>query len=478
MAVGLSYGVDLLKDSIGAIRLPHEDRTLRQRLLVSTTYSTIEFGSSAVLRLVSTVIMSRLLDPATFGVFAVVNLFLYIIQTFTDIGLRPIALSHERKLTHEFLQSIWTVKIVRGLLLTLVLLLISYGVSIGQGFDLFAPESAYSNQELPYLLAAVSLVLVIKSTSSPNALLLDAKLNHDKIFLFSMASLLFKVVLPIATVYVVQDVWGLVIASILVAIGHTIATNLYYKGASFKIRLPREDLMMFIDRGKWLIAQTSLTSFGRIADRLVLGLMLTDARFGLYYLATQLAQMSSALLMTIQGKVGIQMFREIDSGTPEQFRQKYYKLRALYDTLALTICGFVFAISPLLIDVVYDDRYAEVATFLQILVFNAVLLGPNFLRQAFIANREFKYTTQLALLRTVCIWGGLLFSVFVVGSVHMAMWFIALHQLPEVLVFLYHGYKRGWVDPVKEIRMAPMLLVGFALGYGFDASVSYLFSLS
>ena len=119
--------------------MPHAQRTMAQRVMLSSSYTVIQFGLSALLRIVSTIILSRLLEPAIFGVFAVVLMLQFLISQFTDVGFRPIALSYEKGLSHQFIQSIWTAKLIRGGFLFLLIIGLGYGLGVLQAAGMF-PE--------------------------------------------------------------------------------------------------------------------------------------------------------------------------------------------------------------------------------------------------------------------------------------------------------------------------------------------------
>ena len=438
---------------------------MKQRLMLISIYTLMEFGTNIFLRLVSTIILSRLLEPSVFGVFAVIAMIVMIINTFTDVGFRPIALSREGGLTHEFLQSMQTAQMMRGTLLMTIMAIVSCVVYFMQIRGQFLEESAYADPELPFLMLGMSLTFAVSSMSSANALLYDKKLNHDLMFRFSMFFSILSGISPVVSVYLTGSIWGLVISSVLIAMARATFSWVVFKGAAFRIRFVREDLLLFLHRGKWIMSQTFLGALGTTADRVLFGLMFTDARFGLYYLATQISRAVEQLLRRFENKIGIQLFTEMENDTSEAFQKKYYRLRMPYDFVGLTTSGFLVAFAPVLIDIIYEDRYSEVADFIQILAFATIFVGPGLIRQAFHANREFKLTTSMMLARTVFLWSGLTFAIVGLDSVMIAIGLVACQRLPEVLMMLYIGRQRGWVNLWKEVRMLPCILLGMAAGY-------------
>ena len=468
--------LNTLSDTYAAFSTPHEQRTLKQRLALTSAYTLIEFGTRILLRVVSTIILSRLLEPSVFGVFAVLGMIMMMIATFTDTGLRPISLSREGGLTDEYVQSTQTVKIIRGILLTLIMLIVCIVVYVLQQQDYFRPDSAFADPELPYLMMGISLTFICNGLGTASRIFYDRKLDHDLIFKFVMIFAVMNGILPFLMVYLTGTIWGLVIASVAVAALRAALSWRFFKGPPLKLRFDREHLLMFLDRGKWVMSQTMLTTFGSTADRVLFGLMFTDAWFGLYYLATQISQIFEQLLRGFENKVGIQLFNNLADETPEKFREKYYRLRLPIDFVSLTTSGFLAAIAPALIDLIYEARYAQVADFIQILAFASIFTGPCLIRQAFMSSREFKLTSGFTLIRVVFYWASLAFAIIVLESVTIAMWMVAIQRLPEMLLLLHYGRKRGWISYWREVRMAPCLALGAALGYAGAEAYEWLLS--
>src|SRR6056297_993345 len=96
---------------------PMSTISIKGRILASVTLSTLQFLSQIGLRLVSAVVLTRLLAPEVYGVFAVVLVYRYLLEMLSDLGLRSVVLTREGALEDRFLQTCWSVSILRGLLI-------------------------------------------------------------------------------------------------------------------------------------------------------------------------------------------------------------------------------------------------------------------------------------------------------------------------------------------------------------------------
>ena len=121
---------------------------------------------------------------------------------------------------------------------------------------------------------------------------------------------------------------------------------------------------------------------------------------------------------------------------------------------------------PLIVKILFDDRYLEVAPIAQILIWSVLLVGPLLLRSAFGAERRFKEMTLLSAASTATLWIGLLVAIFVFDSAELAITVIALHRLPEAMICTIWGGDRNWVIIWREFIGFAFCGVGALLGWG------------
>src|SRR6056297_894581 len=93
---------------------------LRARAIRSTALTVFKFGGANFLRLGSNLILTRILFPEAFGLMALVAVFLTGLKMFSDFGLNASIIRSARGDDPIFLQTAWTVQILRGIMLWLI----------------------------------------------------------------------------------------------------------------------------------------------------------------------------------------------------------------------------------------------------------------------------------------------------------------------------------------------------------------------
>ena len=90
-------------------------RSLKQRILSASAWTMTGYGTSLVLRLLGNLIVARLLSPEVFGIMAVATSIQLVIALTGDIGLRQAVIRSPNIRDPRFLNTAWTVQILRGL---------------------------------------------------------------------------------------------------------------------------------------------------------------------------------------------------------------------------------------------------------------------------------------------------------------------------------------------------------------------------
>ena len=100
-------------------------RGLKQRALSAGRWSVFGFAASQGLRLVTTLVMTRFLAPSMFGVMSIAVMVNVIASLLTDLGIRQNIVQSRRGADPMFLDTAWTVQILRGFVIWAMALAIS-----------------------------------------------------------------------------------------------------------------------------------------------------------------------------------------------------------------------------------------------------------------------------------------------------------------------------------------------------------------
>ena len=112
---------------------------LRAKAMRGSGWTIAGFGTGQVLRLGSNLILTRMLLPEAFGLMALAQVFLQGLDMLSDIGVGPSIVQNKRGGDQEFLATAWTMQIIRGFFLFLIMCGLSYPVSRMYGEPVLFP---------------------------------------------------------------------------------------------------------------------------------------------------------------------------------------------------------------------------------------------------------------------------------------------------------------------------------------------------
>lgn len=323
------------------------DRALGKAVLRGSALTFIGYGASLVIRLGSNVIVTRLLIPDDFGLMALVNVFLIGLIMLSDVGIGPSIIQNPRGDDPVFLNTAWTVQLLRGVLVWLASCALAWPMA-----------SLYGKPELLTLVPVASLAGIIGGAEATRLFTLNRQLALGRITLVELVSQAAGAIVMVGLAWVWRSVWALVAGGLVAAGAKTLLSHTVLPGIRNRLAWEREARASLFDFGRWIFVSTALTYLSSQSDRLLLGKLVTTRELGIYATAATLAAVPSQVLNQISSRafypaVSRMMARD---GGPAAVREA--RRRLLH--LAAPLIGLGIALVSPLASILYDQRYAEV----------------------------------------------------------------------------------------------------------------------
>ena len=103
---------------------------LRHRILRAGAWTAGAYGVELTTRLVTNLVMTRLLFPEAFGLVAASTSLIIGLTLLTDFGIRAVVIQSVRGEDDAFLRSAWVFQLSRGAILWLILVIVCGLISI------------------------------------------------------------------------------------------------------------------------------------------------------------------------------------------------------------------------------------------------------------------------------------------------------------------------------------------------------------
>jgi O-antigen/teichoic acid export membrane protein len=433
---------------------------MESRTTNASIWTIAGFGSSQLLRLFSNLILTRLLLPEAFGLMAIVTVVRSGVYMCSEIGLKVNIIRHERGEDPDILNTAWTMQVIRGVILWVIIAFIAWGLTLFNQWGWFPEESVYSDQQLPALLLATGVVAIITGFESSKSWLAQRNLLLGRLTLLDLFSQAFGLVVMVWGAWVYESVWALVAGSIVSAGSKTVLSHVFLVGAKNYFYLNKKIVIEFLHFGKWLFLSAIITFFALSGDRLILGGVLTAEELGFYTVAYFLAISLKGLVSRLITNVWYPLLSQRNRENKELLIGTYYQIRLKLDPIVYLLTGVLFATAPLIIEVLYDDRYRDAGWMLQILAIS-IIPATFSLGNALLLSMGHPKVGTIA----VAIRAAALFIMVPMGFEYFGMegaiWAIAVNPLFEIVVILWFFSKYRLISWFKEIMFLPCLALGY-----------------
>lgn len=351
--------------------IPEASPSLGARAVRGSVWVTAGFGARQLLRIVSNLVMARLLFPEAFGLMALVHVFIMGLGMFSDVGLRPSIVRSQRGDDPVFLRTAWTIQVARGALLWLLTVLVAFPLA-----------RFYDQPELARLLPVVGLVTLIGGFESTSLPRLSRHLSLGKLISLQLGAQVASIAVMVTWAAIRPTIWALVAGSLTARLGTTAFSHAVMRGHRDRFGWDRDSFQELLRFGSWIFVSTVLTFFAGHADRLIFGKTIPVAMLGVYSIAWMFATLPTQLMQQIQSAVVFPaLSRKLASDASGAGLGPWYH-RARFPVLVLAglAIACLVASGPWLIATLYDPRYVDAGWILQLLALGSwfyVLAGPS-----------------------------------------------------------------------------------------------------
>lgn len=330
--------------------LPGSEASIKSLAIRSSAWTLGGYGSGQVLRLGSHLILAWLLAPEAFGLMALVKVVQHGLSMFSDIGIRPAIIQNPRGDQPEFLNTAWTIQIIRGFCLWACSCLVAWPVAA-----MFARNDP-SAWLLVYLLPVTGFGAVLQGLNSTALATLNKKLRLGRVTMLELSSQLVSLAVMIVWALIHPSVWAMVAGGLASAAYKMVASHRIVSEHPVRLGWDRQCASELMRFGKWIFLSTLFTFLALNLDKLLLGNVLSLADLGLYSIAFVFGKVALYTSTRLGGTVLYPIYSKYQS---DPVRMMSIALRAREAVLwAGATVSLVFAIGgPLFFQTLWDQRY-------------------------------------------------------------------------------------------------------------------------
>lgn len=320
-----------------------------------TTFSAVIL---AVLQVCQLAILSRFIDPADFGLMAILMVVIGFAQIFLDVGMSN-AIIYYSTITRSQLSSLYWVNILMALLLTVIVIAIAPYVS-----------KLYDEPRMILFLKQLSLVFILGGMGSQYRVLCQKELMFDKISKIEVLSSLVSFVVVVILAVQGFGLYSLIYSTLInVALSSILymGVGFYFFGAPafvFEIK----GLRNFFSFGFFQLGERLFIYSHSQFDVLLIGKFFGVEATGIYSMAKMLIVRVVGIVVSIVSRVTLPIMSKNNDDL--MVLKMYYLNSVKYLSLIVApIFLFISVLSSPIVQVLFGHKWVDVIPVLQILSF-------------------------------------------------------------------------------------------------------------
>ena len=250
------------------------------------------FGASQIIRLGFNLIVTRLLYPELFGLISIVFAIVTGLSLFCDAGIEPAVVRDPRGGEPDFLNTAWTMQIIRGFGIAVFCALISWPVSL-----------FYGDRRLLWILPVIGLANLASGFNSTCLLTLRRNMQIRQLVTVEIGTQILSGAVMIVWARVNPTYWALVAGAVSSATIRMAWSHFLMSGRRNRLMWERQAMRELLRFGRWVWVSSILTFLAAQIDRLILGKLVSWQTLGIYGLAAAIAEMRRSLVNALNNDV-------------------------------------------------------------------------------------------------------------------------------------------------------------------------------
>jgi O-antigen/teichoic acid export membrane protein len=432
-----------------------EKSSLKALVIKGSFWTLVGHGGVLMIRMLRSLIMTRLLFPEVYGLMTLVWAVLTGLQLFADTGIQTTIIRDPRGDDPDFLNTAFTANVFRGALLWVVSCLIAYPVAV-----------FYHQPTLASLLPATGLTALVHGFVSTSIYTRRRHMDFRRLAILDLSVETVTFVVLVVWAYFFPNVWSLVGGAVVGMAFMTLVSHLYLPGIRNRFRWDRSALTTFTSFGKWIYLSSIVYFLSTQSDRFLLGRYLDMAHLGIYGTATVLSGAIYTVIFKINSDVMFPAYSRVVLEGGGRLKQVVLRSRLVLDAAMILPVSMIMVLGGRIVDLLYDPRYHDAGWMLQVLAVRLVvaatisnsescLVALGHPRYSFIEN----CSRALAMAVAIPLGWSML-------GVRGVIWAVALAELPPLVVIWAGMLRHRMFSFSAEFRSAAFVLLGALLGLG------------
>lgn len=324
---------------------PAGGTAMHKKALRGSAWTLGGIAASRVIRLANNLILTRLMDPGPIGIMNLANVLMQGLQMFSDIGIRPAIIQNKRGDDPDFLNTAWTMSVIRGFVL--------WALSCALAW----PYAKFYNEPiLMTLIPVLGYTAVLAGMNSTSLATANRHLALGRLTMLELFAQVMNTVVVLIWAYFDPSPWALVAGGMCNAICYLVLSFVWLPGVKHRFRWDRDSARDLIRFGRWVFLSTAITFLAVQCDPIVLGKIASVALLAVYGIGKMWGTLPAEVFQQLLTRV----FFPIISDMARRGKLERARICELRTRLLLPVAigtGSLFVVSDVAIRFMYRSEY-------------------------------------------------------------------------------------------------------------------------
>lgn len=416
--------------------------SLKNLAIRGAAWTLIGYGGSQFIRFGSNIILTRLLVREYFGLMVLINTLMIGLQMFSDLGIGQSIIQNKRGEDPVFLNTVWTIQVMRGFALWLFACIVAYPFA-----------KFYGEPQLAWLIPISSLTAIIAGFNSTALFTSNRHLELGKLTILEIIIQIVNIIVMVSWALVSPSVWALIAGGLTGSLTKMIGSHIWLDSISHRFTWEPEAVKSLLKFGKWIFISTLMGFFLNHADRLILGKFLTLGDLGVYSIASYMAKFVQQIYQRIKQKVLFPIYSKLNHLPSKALRSRVTKVKLTFIVILLPPLCCLTIFGPDIVRFLYPPEFYDAGWMLQILAAGLIVQISSEIGPFYLAYGNSFLMMQILAIRTVLLLGGMIIGAMIADKVGLIVGIAASNLLLYPFqVWIYRRYSL-WIAQLDALGL-------------------------
>lgn len=309
-------------------------------------------------QLARTIVLARLLSPNDFGLFGIALLALSALDTFSQTGFRQ-ALIQKKEDIKPYLDTVWTVGIIRGFLIAAILFFAAPYVAI-----------FFKSPPAEPILKIIGLAIILQSLTNIAVIYFEKELEFHKYFTYQFVGTILDVTVAISAAFLLRSVWALVFG-ILAGNFTRFIVSYWIHQYRPQLKFDMEKVKNLFSFGKWIFGLSIITFLFNHGDDVFLGKVLGVTILGFYQMAYRIGQVPATEFAKVTSRVTFPVYSKLQDNF-SKLKEAFLKTLNITAIFMIPLAGGIFILADEFTKIFLGEKWIPIIPVLKILVLAGV----------------------------------------------------------------------------------------------------------